>query len=343
MQSSSFPKKLSIPFANSGDKQDIPNTSQIGVEDGRASYPDGFPPLTRTHLSAGGRPPFGTDMNGVLFDVTDNARWNAAGASYKYDALFSSDIGGYPKGAILSNSSSDGFWQSIVENNTSNPDAGGAGWINASSGRLIRIKPFYSSGVYTPSPGTKFIVTKVQGGGGAGGGSAATSAGRVSVGGGGTAGAYAESVITTGFSSVNVTVGAGGSPVSGGAGGNGGTSSFGSIISCPGGTGGPSSGAVSPPYIVCGGLSVGPTGSAYIAIPGSSGSASIAMAVNGGFGAPGGNSMLGSGGGSVFQGFGGVQAGGFGAGGGGTMQLESAGAISGGGGASGIVIVYEYS
>lgn len=128
MQASNAPTKVQTPFASSGDKQSIPVASQIGIADGRASYTDGFPPLTRTPVVAGGVPPFGTDMNGILYAVTAIQQWQSAGGTFSYDAAFSTAIGGYPKGAILARASYDGFWINGTDNNTANPDTGGAGW-----------------------------------------------------------------------------------------------------------------------------------------------------------------------------------------------------------------------
>ncbi|MFV8908097.1 hypothetical protein ABQ333_22970 [Serratia fonticola] len=153
MQYSSFPKKLSIPFANSGDKQNIPNNSQIGIDDGRASYDDGFPPLTRTPLSAGGKPPYGTDMNGVLFDITGSARWSAAGASYKYDSTFSSAIGGYPKSSILLNSTLNGTWLNTIENNQNNPEESLSGWVPLN---------YYGNTIVTVSGTSNVVLTPLQ-------------------------------------------------------------------------------------------------------------------------------------------------------------------------------------
>lgn len=130
MQSSSQPVRISLPFASSGAKQTIPNQSQIGIEDGRASFPDGFPPLTRTPLSAGGVPPFGTDMNGILYSVTNIQQWQSAGGLFSFDADMATAIGGYPKGCLLVSADANNYWQSTVDNNTSNPDTGGAGWVD---------------------------------------------------------------------------------------------------------------------------------------------------------------------------------------------------------------------
>lgn len=128
MQSSNQPGKISVPFANSGAKQPIPVASQVGIEDGRASYTDGFPPLTRTPLSAGGKPPFGTDMNGILNAATVIQQWQSAGGGFKYDSTFATAIGGYPAGAMLVRSDNSGIWVNTVDNNSTDPEAGGAGW-----------------------------------------------------------------------------------------------------------------------------------------------------------------------------------------------------------------------
>lgn len=134
MQASNAPSKSAVPFANSGAKNTIPVASQIGVTPGLASFTDGFPPLTMTPLAAGGVPPYGQDFNGILNFLSAATRWAQAGAGYPYDAAFSSAVGGYPKGATLVMATGNGYWMSTVENNTSNPDTGGAGWIALPAG-----------------------------------------------------------------------------------------------------------------------------------------------------------------------------------------------------------------
>lgn len=128
MQSSNQPGKISLPFANSGAKQPIPVASQVGIEDGRASYTDGFPPLTRTQLSAGGKPPFGTDFNGIFNAITAIQQWQSAGGGFKYDSAFAASIGGYPAGAVLATSDNSGFWINSVDGNSSDPESLGSGW-----------------------------------------------------------------------------------------------------------------------------------------------------------------------------------------------------------------------
>ncbi len=134
MLASNSPAKIPLPFANSGTKNTIPTASQVGITPGAASLTDGFPPLTFTPLSAGGIPPAGADFNGILNQVTAIQQWQSAGGSFKYDAAFSTAVGGYPKGSVLSKLANNGFWQSTVDNNTTNPDSGGANWVDLGAG-----------------------------------------------------------------------------------------------------------------------------------------------------------------------------------------------------------------
>jgi hypothetical protein len=131
MQLSNAPSKLVLPFANSGAKNTIPAASQIGITAGAASLTDGFPPLTRTPIAAGGVPPSGLDMNGILNAVSAITRWANAGAGYVYDATFAADsnVGGYPKGARVLRTDGLGYWINTTDNNTTDPEAGGAGWL----------------------------------------------------------------------------------------------------------------------------------------------------------------------------------------------------------------------
>lgn len=169
MQSSNQPGQISVAFATSGQKQPIPVASQIGIEDGRASYQDGFPPLTRTPLAAGGVPPFGTDMNGILNAITLIQRWQSAGGSFKYDATFATSIGGYPKGAVLLRADATGYWQNTTENNTNNPDTGGSGWIAAfqpvSAGQSVNTRMSVASAATTATVTADEVVVATSIGG----------------------------------------------------------------------------------------------------------------------------------------------------------------------------------
>jgi hypothetical protein len=136
MLKSSIPPKFPIPFAAEAGApyiRSIPEPSQIGIQNGAASLTDGFPPLTFTPAGAGGDPPFGADFNGILNQITLWSQFQGAGAAVTYDAAFSAAIGGYPNGAVLATASQTGyFWLSIADNNTSDPETGGANWIKFS-------------------------------------------------------------------------------------------------------------------------------------------------------------------------------------------------------------------
>lgn len=127
MQYSDIPGFIVLPFADSGGKTTIPVTT---ATPGRASLTDGFPALTRTPIASGGIPPDGTDMNGILFEVSGMARWSAAGGPVTYDSAFSTAVGGYPRGSVLTNTAYNNRWFCTLNNNTSDPDAGGSFWMN---------------------------------------------------------------------------------------------------------------------------------------------------------------------------------------------------------------------
>lgn len=128
MQNSNRPRRILQPFgalAGSGFINTIPNAAASG---GAASYEQGFPPETFQPVASGGTPPSGKDVNGVLFDATGNARWLAAGGPAMFDATFANAVGGYPMYAVLASTTVGKFWQSTVDNNTGDPDAGAANW-----------------------------------------------------------------------------------------------------------------------------------------------------------------------------------------------------------------------
>ncbi len=128
---SAIPVKFSIIFAASAPAGDVtypfPTTAQPS---GLASLPTGFVPLNFVPVDAGGIPPWGKDMNGILYQSTAWEQWLQAGAPVGYDAAFSSDISGYPKGALIVSATAPGLgWVSTVDNNVSDPDTGGANWL----------------------------------------------------------------------------------------------------------------------------------------------------------------------------------------------------------------------
>lgn len=126
LPSGTFP----IPFAASaggGFIRTVPVASQIGITDGAASLTDGFPPLNFLPVGSGGTPPFGQDTNGILNQITQWTRWQNAGALVKYKSAFSTDVGGYPQGAIVASATNSGVvWLCLADDNTTDPDSSSA-------------------------------------------------------------------------------------------------------------------------------------------------------------------------------------------------------------------------
>lgn len=219
-----------------------------------------------------------------------------------------------------------------------------------SSGRLLGIQKFTSSGTYTPTPGMVFCIAKVQGAGGQGGGAIPTGAGGYSLGGGGASGSYAEGKLLASDIGVSkaVIIGNGGTGAVGANGSPGGATSLGSLISAPGGLGGSASTQVATgsPGIALGGLpgAIATGGS----IKNSTGIiGGIGFNASGAKGGPGAGSPIygGSGGASPSSSADSV---GYaatipGCGGGGAINGADAAAKSGGVGAPGIIEIWEYA
>ncbi len=134
MKRSEAPKKQPVPFAINGLREELLPATQAG--DNTASYLNGFPPITMTLKTAGGLPPKGQDMNQILFEVSALARWASSGAINSFDQDFATSIGGYPKGATLIGDDGSTIFISSIDDNTSNPNSGGAGWFNQTNGYL---------------------------------------------------------------------------------------------------------------------------------------------------------------------------------------------------------------
>ena len=194
-------------------------------------------------------------------------------------------------------------------------------------GSLLNIRVFGTPGTftYTPTPGTNKVITGVQGACAASGGAPATGAGVSSLGAPGGAGAYAESLITSGFSGATITVGAGGTGVSGATGNNGGPSSFGALVSCPGGIGGNTAGPSGSVFEAASNNTAAPSGGNLSSAIGLRGSLTLSLAPTALF--------LGS---PVLAKLGGL-------GGAATANTPSLAAKTGNNGDNGKVIVWEYA
>jgi hypothetical protein len=153
MQQSNQPAKFVLPIAqNDTAKADIPVTTADAT---RASQSLGFPPLTGQPPEAGGVPPQLPDMNGLLNAISRIPWWAMLGGRFGYDNAFAtnSNINGYPLGAELASADGLGSFFSTVDNNVTNPDTNGAGWVPASA---------YGATALTGQTGGNVIMTQAQ-------------------------------------------------------------------------------------------------------------------------------------------------------------------------------------
>jgi microcystin-dependent protein len=133
MQASGIPPKFPLVWAINAAAAYLRAIPATTADPTAASLSLGFPPANATPIGAGGTPPNAKDENGILKQITQWSQWQQAGAAVYYDSVFSAAIGGYPAGAVLSNASTLGsFWMSLVDNNMSDPDTGGANWAGYS-------------------------------------------------------------------------------------------------------------------------------------------------------------------------------------------------------------------
>lgn len=209
-------------------------------------------------------------------------------------------------------------------------------------GRLLGKKILASSGVYTPTIGTKSIIVEAVGGGGAGGGSATTASGQQSSGSGGASGGYVMATFTSGFSGANYIIGSGGTAAVGNNGGNGSATTF-LTINAGGGSGGPV-GVPAAASVIAGSFGGTATGGDINAV-GSNGNSGIVYTASVALGGFGGSSKIypGNGGASRASTGDGFPATGYGCGGGGGNSGASGAARAGGNGAQGLIIIWEYA
>lgn len=127
MQASEIPLKVPVPFASDSTLvTPVPLTDPGG---GQISWQQGFTILNMLQEASGGTPPFGQNMNGVLQAISAWAWWQSAGGQVAYDPAFSAENGGYPQGAYVQAASGLGWWLCTLDNNTSDPDTAGIGWM----------------------------------------------------------------------------------------------------------------------------------------------------------------------------------------------------------------------
>jgi hypothetical protein len=135
------PEILVKPFAADADPAYI--TPVIPVDPtltpGAASLSLGFPPVTMLDPDTlGGVPPFGQDMNGILFMLSAYAVWLQSGGGFYWSQDFIDANGGYAEGSVLQSATDlTRFWVSTADNNETDPDdpMTAEDWIPLGSGQ----------------------------------------------------------------------------------------------------------------------------------------------------------------------------------------------------------------
>lgn len=120
--------KIQQPFANSGQRAEIPNAA-TGTN--RASLAEGWNDITSTPIEDGGVPANRLDFNGLGYLATVLLYFMQQGGFFQYDSTISGYLGGYPKGAILwvvNTGIPQYAVRSTIDNNTNNPAVSMTGW-----------------------------------------------------------------------------------------------------------------------------------------------------------------------------------------------------------------------
>lgn len=119
------PRLLTIPFADTGTKNEIPVSGAI--EPQLATFQAGFPVITQQKIADGGIPPERADFNGILNIYGQHIVHLNKGIPYEFDQDFANAIGGYPLHARIM--LSDGQVVQNTENaNTNNPNVDMTDW-----------------------------------------------------------------------------------------------------------------------------------------------------------------------------------------------------------------------
>ena len=159
MNFSDIPSRILKAFGVNGLKNPIATDSNTTTDsNGTATYDKGFPAITMTPLSAGGIPPSGRDMNGVLYNTTLKQQWSDAGMGYVFNNDFAGAISGYPRGATIPGSQLDVAWLNTLDGNVVNPESttSPTNWVPAYSYGVTTISGLSSSSVtLTPMQSAK--------------------------------------------------------------------------------------------------------------------------------------------------------------------------------------------
>ncbi|EMH6405588.1 gp53-like domain-containing protein [Providencia rettgeri] len=125
------PKLIVVPFAEDGQKDEIPVTREPSMPTQKATWDLGFPPATMLPESAGGLPPRGRDFNGIFNQISEMLVHFAKGGRIKFSESYAEEIGGYQKGAILQSNDETKDYQSLIDENKVNFNTATSAQINA--------------------------------------------------------------------------------------------------------------------------------------------------------------------------------------------------------------------
>lgn len=108
----------------------VPIPDQTGITPGRASFDTGFGPQNMVDItSMGGVPPFGQDMNGILYTLSAYTLLQQAGQIVRFNATAAAAFTGYAVGARVASATVPGrVWVNYLDGNTNDPDAVTTGW-----------------------------------------------------------------------------------------------------------------------------------------------------------------------------------------------------------------------
>lgn len=136
MQSLTQPSLLLKPFAESGDKNTLPNVNTDTSNPQNADLTNGFPAITAKTPDDGGIPPERKDFNGLGYLTTLYDFFYQCGGTFTFNQTICTAIGGYPLGARLWYTDSNGvtvILRSTIADNTddfiTDPSVIGTSWV----------------------------------------------------------------------------------------------------------------------------------------------------------------------------------------------------------------------
>lgn len=108
MQTLTQPTLLLKPFALSGDKNTLPDVNTDSANPQLADLTNGFPEITGIDPDDGGIPAERKDFNGLGYLTTLYDYFYQAGGTFTWNSTIANAIGGYPLGARLWYTDSNG-------------------------------------------------------------------------------------------------------------------------------------------------------------------------------------------------------------------------------------------